>query len=141
MGVGPPLSIKQAARAMKEAKKSVAGVVDIANERSSRIIASRAIGNLAGQPVPNRPGVIGVRSGKGAAGVELKRSLFPWAAGMEWGAKGYPQFKKWIGGQKTISVSRPGGYVISAAIATSINQLEFVYTRGMTDGFKRWLDR
>lgn len=91
-------------------------------EMTSRLLptARAAAGN---QPVPKSSGMITVYATQREAGLRLRYSQFPWAAGAEFGSRKYRQFRPWVGNQWTGSGQFPG-YMIGPAFRRHLGDLD-----------------
>ncbi len=97
------------------------------NREVAKSVEGEARSRLQQQPVPKTRSVIGRRQSRTAAAVVLRYSRFPWAAGAEFGAIAYPQFRPWVGNKYT-KRSTPG-YMIGSTLRDELPQIEKTYRR------------
>ena len=117
---------------LKEAVKGLKGVglqkvVSDVNREVSKDVQAGARSRLQRQPVPKTASMIGRRATQTSATVTLRYSKFPWAAGAEWGAKRWAQFKPWVGNQYT--KRKTPGYMIGDTLKAELPDVEKSYRK------------
>lgn len=59
-----------------------------------------------------------------SAGVNLRYSRFPYAAGVEYGSLAFSQFRPWRGNRFTVAPGSSTGYVVQDAIRDTLPEME-----------------
>lgn len=125
---------------LKDAVRGLRGVgldkvVSELNRDTSKDVQAGAQAKLLSQPVPKKKAVIGRRATATSATVVLRYGKFPWAAGAEFGAIRWRQFRPWVGNQHTKYLSP--GYMIGATLKEKIPTLEKQYRRRILDAIDK----
>lgn len=127
------VGLTEAKAALKAVDDRAPKAITKANRVTSRdIVKPAALRNLGSQPVPKTRGVIGHRATQSYAGIALRYSRFPWAAGAEFGSLAFRQFKPWLGNQFTGNITNQG-YIIGPAIGGNLREIDDRYAEILID--------
>lgn len=75
-----------------------------------------------------------------SAGVVNRYATFPYAAGVEYGAKQYRQFRAWRGNRFTVAPGSSTGYVAQDAIRETLPKVEARWILEVTKAIERAID-
>jgi hypothetical protein len=76
-----------------------------------------------------------------AAGIVLRYSRHPYAAGVEFGSLAFRQFRPWRGNRFTVAPGSSTGYVIQDTIAENMDETEKMYADTLQDAIARAIDK
>jgi hypothetical protein len=101
-------------------------VVKAVRNQSRDIVVPEARSRWAGQPI--RPSqatsVVKWQADQKGASLVLRYSAHPYAAGVEFGAHRYKQFRSWRGNQFSVVPGASTGYVVQDAIRSTLPRVE-----------------
>ena len=75
-----------------------------------------------------------------SAGVSVRYSRFPYAAGIEYGSKQYRQFNRWRGNRFTVAPGSSTGYVAQDAIRTKLPEVEEKWVNAVSKAINQAVD-
>ncbi len=124
--------LTESIKALRALDKTLPRIVSKASrERVKADMLPPAVKNWAGQRI--KPSVAGKAiKGSGtttSAGLRLMAASHPYAMGVEFGSKQFPQFRAWRGNRFTVAPGSSTGYVVQDAIRDNLDGFSVKWQR------------
>lgn len=122
--------LKESIAGMRQANRDLPKVIARESKRvTADLVLPDARKNIGAAPVPKNDSMVIASAVGGGAALILKYSKYPWAAGAEFGAKQFKQFRSF----------NPSGYIVQPAIEDNLGRIAVAWLDAVSDAIRKWV--